>query len=114
MVTLNGVALPNPGNIEVGRFNLTKSGRTASGLMTMEIIARKQSVTITYSHLPDSDLKAILDQLESRTFHTLTYPDPQAGAATLTVYAGDVAYKPFRKIGGAWWWKEIVIPLIER
>lgn len=114
MVTLNGMQLPNPGNIDVGRFTLTKSGRAASGNMNMEIIARKRSVTISYSHLADADLKAVLNQLESRTFHTLTYPDPQDGTATITVYAGDVTYKPWRRQDSSWWWKEIQIPLIER
>lgn len=114
MITLNGITWPNPSNIEVGRFTLSKSGRTASGLMTMEIIARKRSITITYSHLSDSALKSILNQLESAAFHTLTYPDPQDGEATLTVYVGDVAYKPFRRINGEWYWQEVSIPLIER
>ncbi|HYF94416.1 MAG TPA: hypothetical protein VD969_19530 [Symbiobacteriaceae bacterium] len=116
MVTLNGVQLPNPSKIEVGKFNLTKAGRSASGLMTMEIIARKRSVTIQYTHLSEPDLKVILDQLDSRVFHTLTYPDPQgtAGTITLTVYAGDLAYKPWHRVDGVWWWQEISIPLIER
>ncbi|MFZ5816305.1 MAG: hypothetical protein ACOY93_13575 [Bacillota bacterium] len=116
MVTLNGVQLPNPSAVEIGKFNITKAGRTASGLMTMEIIARKRSVTLQYSHLSEPDLKSILDQLDSRTFHTLTYPDPQGadGTNTITVYLGDLAYRPFRRVNGVWWWADVSIPLIER
>lgn len=116
MLTLNGVEIPNPSKIDVGKFNLAKAGRSASGLMTMEIIARKRSVTVQYSHLSDPDLKVILDQLDSKTFHQFTYPDPQGagGTLTLTVYVGDLAYKPWKKRGGIWWWQEISIPLIER
>ncbi len=114
MVTLNGVQLPNPSAVEVGRFNLSKSGRSASGLMNMEIIAKKRTVAIRFSHLADSDLRMILDQLDSRTFHTLTYTDPQAGPTTITVYVGDVAYKPWRRVNESWWWSDVSVPLIER
>jgi hypothetical protein len=116
MVTLNGVQLPNPSNIEVGKFALTKAGRSASGLMTMEIIARKRSVTLQYSHLSEPDLKVILDQLDGKVFHQLTYPDPQGagGTKTITVYSGDLAYKPWHTVNAVWWWQEVSIPLIER
>jgi len=116
MVTLNGVALPNPSDIEVGKFNLTKAGRSASGLMNMEIIARKRSVTLKYSHLSEPDLRVIMDQLDSKIFHQLECPDPQGdgGARSMTVYAGDLAFKPWRTVNGVWWWRDVTIPLIER
>lgn len=113
MVWLNGIALPAPSELRVGVFDITRASRAASGLMQMEFIARKRTVTIEYALLSAVDLAAILDNLHSRIFHTLRYVD--AGTErTITVYHGDRPYAAFHTIGGVRWWKDVRIPLIEQ
>lgn len=113
MVWLNGIALPAPSELRVGVFDITRAGRTASGLMQMEFIARKRTITLEYVLISNSELAAILDNLHSRVFHTLRYTD--AGMErTITVYHGDRPYAAFHTIGGVRWWKDVQIPLIEQ
>ena len=113
MVWLNGVLLPEPSAMPIGIHDITRASRTASGLMQMEFIARKRTVTLEYDLIQDAALSAILDNLHSRIFHTLRYPD--AGAEhTITVYHGDRPYAAFHTVAGVRWWKDAKIQLIER
>lgn len=116
LITLDGVTITNPGEIKLGKFNLTKSGRTASGLMVMEIIATKRKVDLSWSKLSDADLKTILDLLDTGAFHTLTYPDPQGpgGQRTVTAYVGDIETGLWHTVAGVRYWDGVKIPLIER
>ena len=62
MITIAGVKVANPADVKIGRFDLTRSNRTASGKMTMEIIrAGVRRVDVSWSYLPDDQLKQILD-----------------------------------------------------
>ncbi|MBY6278229.1 DUF6711 family protein [Symbiobacterium thermophilum] len=117
LVTINGQAVtPNPSDCKVGHFWLTKAGRAASGLMLMERIAKKRTVTLSWDAIREDRLRAILDLLDSRTFHTVTYPDPQGdnGQATITAYVGDIQMDRYHTRNGYRWWIDVEIPLIER
>ena len=116
MFWLNGILLPGPSDMSVGIHDITRAARTASGLMQMEFIARKRTITIEYALISDTDLNAILTNLHSRVFHALRYPDAE-GERTITVYHGDRNYNPYNAfyiIAGARWWENVKIPLIER
>ncbi|MEW6048483.1 MAG: hypothetical protein AB1609_18735 [Bacillota bacterium] len=114
MLWIANVQVAKPAEVKVGRFDLTKSRRTASGKMVMEVIATKRRVDVTWKMLADSDLKQILDLLAAnKPFFTLQYPDA-GGAATMTCYAGDTNTSLWHTVNGVRYWDEVTIPFIEQ
>lgn len=109
-------ATPNPSTLELGKFALSKSGRSASGLMLMDIIAYKDSLTATWSKISDDDLGALIRQLRSQTFHQVEYPDPESegGRRVMTAYVGDIKSGLWRRVNGIRYWTDVSISLIER
>ena len=114
MLKIAGISTPNPAEITVGRFDLTKSGRTASGKMMMEIIATKRRVDVVWKMLKDSELQQILDLITAnKPFFTLTYPDA-GGSATMTCYAGDINTSLWHTKNGVRYWEEVSLAFIEQ
>ena len=56
MLKIAGVTVKTPSELIVGRFDLTKSNRTASGKMMMEFIVAKRRMECVWKMLPDYDL----------------------------------------------------------
>ncbi|WDU82267.1 DUF6711 family protein [Caloramator sp. Dgby_cultured_2] len=113
-MTINGITIKTPTDLKVGVFRITKSERTASGKMMMEIIAVKRRLDLRWEIISDTDLQTILNVLESKVFHTVVYPDPQKGEnATITAYVGDINMEAWQKIGNRYW-REVSIALIEQ
>lgn len=114
MLTIAGTTVATPSEVKVGRFDLTKSSRTASGKMVMDIIATKRRVDCTWKMLSDSDLKLIIDTITAhKPFFSLTYPDA-GGTATITCYAGDINTSLWHTKNGVRYWEEVTIPFIEQ
>lgn len=114
-LSIDNVQCKTPTKLKVGTFRITKSERTASGLMTMEITAVKRRLDLSYAHIKDTDLKQIQDLLESKVFHNITYPDPKNGeSASITAYLGDTGQEPGQRIGGTRYWQDVSIALVER
>jgi len=113
-IFIAGVQVARPAEVKVGRFDLTKANRTASGRMVMEYIATKRRVDITWKYLPDAELKKILDLLaQNKPFFTLSYPD--AGSQqSMTCYAGDINTSLWHTRNGVRYWSEVSIPFIEQ
>lgn len=110
---INGITIPTP-ILKVGVFRIAKSERLASGKMAMEIIAIKRRLDLSWVCIMDNVIQQILNTLESRVFHTVTYPDPQKGEnATITVYVGDINTEVWQKVS-AREWKDVSISLIEQ
>lgn len=111
---LDGVQIKTP-HLEVGSFLISKSERTADGTMTMDIIAEKRRLDLTWPLIKDVDLQQILSLLKSKTFHTVTYPDPEYGEdRTITVYRGDVTTQAGHRVAGTRYWTDVSIALIEQ
>ncbi len=114
MLKIAGVSVKAPTDLKIGRFDLTKSGRTASGKMVMELIATKKRVDITWKMLPDNELQKIIDTITaSKPFFSLEYPDA-GGTKTMTCYAGDIVTSLWHTKNGVRYWEEISIPFIEQ
>jgi hypothetical protein len=114
MLKIAGVTVKTPTELKVGRFDLTKSGRTASGKMVMELIATKKRVDITWKMLPDNELQKIIDTITAnKPFFSLEYPDA-GGTKTMTCYAGDIITSLWHTKNGIRYWEEISIPFIEQ
>jgi hypothetical protein len=61
VLKIAGTTVKTPTELKIGRFDLSKSGRTASGKMVMDIIATKRRVDVVWKMLKDSELQQILD-----------------------------------------------------
>ncbi|QCX32450.1 hypothetical protein FDN13_01350 [Caloramator sp. E03] len=113
-MTINGITIKTPTDLKVGVFRITKSERTASGKMMMEIIAVKRRLDLRWEIISDIDLQIILNILESKVFHTVVYPDPQNGeTATITAYVGDINMEAWQKVGNRYY-KNVSLALIEQ
>ena len=114
MLKIAGVSVKAPTDLKIGRFDLSKSGRMASGKMAMEIIAPKRRVDVVWKMLPDNDLKLIIDTITAnKPFFSLEYPDA-GGAKTMTCYAGDIVTSLWHTKNGIRYWEEVSIPFIEQ
>jgi hypothetical protein len=114
MLKIAGVTVKTPSELKVGRFDLTKSNRTASGKMMMELIATKRRVDVVWTMLPDDELKTIIDTITAnKPFFTLEYPDV-GGTKTMTCYAGDIITSLWHTKNGVRYWEEVSIGFIEQ
>lgn len=115
MITIAGVKISQqPAELKVGRFDITKSGRTASGDMVMDIIATKRRVDCTWRMMPDGDLKLLIDTIQAnKPFFPLAYPDA-GGTETMVCYAGDINTSLWHTINGVRYWQEVTVSFIER
>lgn len=114
MLWIAGTQVAKPAEVKVGRFDLTKASRTASGKMVMDVIATKRRVDVTWKMLPDADLQQIIGLITAhKPFFSLQYPDA-GGTATMTCYAGDINTSLWHTINGVRYWSEVTIPFIEQ
>lgn len=114
MLKIAGITVKAPTELKVGRFDLSKSGRTASGKMMMEIIATKRRVDVVWKMLKDSELQQILDLITAnKPFFSLEYPDA-GGTKTMTCYAGDILTSLWHTKNGIRYWEEVSIAFIEQ
>ena len=114
MLKIAGIKVASPGDVKVGRFDLTKASRTASGRMVMEYIATKRRVDVVWKMLPDNDLKLIVDTITAnKPFFSLEYPDA-GGTKTMTCYSGDIVTSLWHTKNGVRYWEEVTIPFIEQ
>jgi hypothetical protein len=114
MLKIAGVTVKTPSELKVGRFDITKSNRSASGKMMMEIIATKRRVDVVWKMLPDNELKIIIDTITAnKPFFSLDYPDA-GGTKTMTCYAGDIVTSLWHTKNGIRYWEEVSIPFIEQ
>jgi len=114
MLKIAGITVKAPTELKVGRFDLSKSGRTASGKMVMDIIATKRRVDVVWKMLPDSDLKLIIDTITAnKPFFFLVYPDA-GGTKTMTCYAGDIVTSLWHTKNGVRFWEDVQISFIEQ
>jgi hypothetical protein len=114
LLKIAGVEVANPAEVSIGRFDLTKSGRTASGKMVMDIVATKRRVDVVWKMIKDSELQTIINTITAnKPFFSLTYPDA-GGTKTMTCYAGDITTSLWHTVNGVRYWQEVSIPFIEQ
>lgn len=114
-IYIAGKLVARPANVDIGYFDLTKSERSSSGLMLMEIIRKDiRRVDVSWSYLPDDKLFEIIQTISNnKPFFTLKYLDT-GGYNEIICYAGDIRISTWQRIGGVRYWKEVAIPFIER
>lgn len=113
VLTVGGVPIRKPTKFSIEKYNLTKSGRTANGLMTMDIIAKKRKFLFEYEVISGADMEVITAVIDGASpFFTLTYLENDT-AKSATVYAGSIVAEQFRTTSG-WYWKNFKFDLIEQ
>lgn len=113
LIKLNGVEIKTPDQFSISRFNLTKSGRTANGMMTMDLVAKKRKFNIGYTVISGKELNKILDIIDTdEMFFTIEYQESGV-TKTATVYVGEIPTELFRT-DGVWYWKNVTFSLIEQ
>jgi hypothetical protein len=114
MLKIAGVTVKSPSELKVGRFDITKSNRTASGKMMMELISTKRRVDCVWKMITDNELQVIIDTITAnKPFFSLEYPD--AGSSqTMTCYSGDIVTSLWHTKNGIRYWEEVSIPFIEQ
>jgi len=114
MLKIAGVTVKTPSELKVGRFDITKSNRSASGKMMMDIIATKRRVDCTWTLIADSELQLIIDTITAnKPFFTLEYPDV-GGQKTMTCYCGDINTGLWQTKNAVRYWQDVTIPFIEQ
>ena len=115
MITIAGQKVEHrPASVNVGRFDLSKSQRVATGEMVQEYIRTVRRVDVTWQYMPDNVLKTLLDTLAAnKPFFSLKYPDA-GGDETMTAYAGDINTGLWHTMGGVRYWQEVSVSFIEK
>jgi len=111
---IDGVPIKRPSSFKISRYRLTKAGRLASGLMTMDLVAKKRKFFFTYDVIRSDELNVILDLLwkPRECFYTLTYVENNE-IKEAVVYAGEIPTELYRT-GGIWVWRNVNFDLIEQ
>lgn len=105
--------IKQPAKCSIERYNLTKPGRVTSGLMTMDLVAKKRKFLFEYPVISKVDFEAILDIIDTdEMFFELQYTENDV-VKTATVYVGHIPSERFRTNMG-WYWKNVNFNLIEQ
>lgn len=89
LITVNGVAISTPSDLQVGYFDISKAERNANGRMIIERIATKKKLFLTYSFLTESQTATLLKAV-SPTTYSVTFENPETNSLeTGTFYTGD-------------------------
>ncbi|MDD5098613.1 MAG: hypothetical protein PHD31_02790 [Candidatus Pacebacteria bacterium] len=112
VITLNGTTIKNPTEFHIENYKLTReTGRLINGDMTMDYVALKKKFILNYESITGTNLKTIMDILDTSTmFFTLTYKDNE-GTQTKTVYAGAIPQLQYRT-DGVWLYKDVELSRI--
>lgn len=102
-----------PSSMAYERYKIEKGGRVASGLMCMDIIARKKKFKFKYDIISGVELKVILDVLDSMyAYYDMKWCE-SGTYDECVVYPGAITYDRFRT-DGVWYYKNLNFDLIER
>jgi hypothetical protein len=114
LVSIGGVDLPTPSELQVGIMDLSKAERNAKGTMIIERIATKRKLELSYSYLSRTELSQVLNAVNP-VFFTVTYMDPQLNNyRTGTFYCGDRSVGMLDFKNGIPRYRDIKFDLIER
>lgn len=113
LINVGGNDLLTPSDFEVGIQDISNAQRNANGLMIIERIATKRTLTISYAYLDQVTLSNILSWISPVSF-TVTYMDPQTNSMrTSQFYCGDRSLGMIDYINGVPRYQNLKFELIE-
>jgi len=113
---LSGVAIKNPSDFKIERYNVTNMERLADAKMVGDLIAKKRKFYFTYEAISGYDLDKILDLIweTNKLFYELTYIE-NGTTKTATVYVGSIPTELHRAGRTTnWVWRNVTFNLIEQ
>ena len=114
MIKINGVAIATPKIYEATVSDLDgESNRNAAGQLIRDRIAVKRKLNLEWGPLSQSEIAPILNAV-SGVFFTVTFPDPQLGIITKTMYVGDITAPAYQYINEEVKWSGLKLNLIEK
>ena len=89
MIKINGVDIAAPKTYEPTISDLDgETNRNANGELIRDRIAVKRKLNLEWPPLTQSEISTLLKAVSS-VFFTVTFPDPELGMITKTMYVGD-------------------------
>lgn len=114
LLRVGGVVMKQPSDFSMEKYNLTKSGRVASGKMKIELIAKKRKFLFVYDVISGVELDTLLSVIDSdEMVFLLEYTENSDVIKSAMVYVGAIKAKKFRT-DGVWYWKDVTFDLIEQ
>lgn len=110
---VDGVPIKSPYSFRIEKYNITKSGRIASGKMTMDLVAKKRKFILKWDVMADEELQKILAVVDSdKMFFVFEYQEGNINKSAIC-YNGDVGQDVGRP-GDRWFWKDQELHFIEQ
>ncbi len=114
MLKVDGVAIATPKVYEVTVSDLDgESNRNANGELIRDRIAVKRKLNLEWQPLSQSEISTLLNAISS-VFFTVTFPDPQLGLITKTMYVGDRTAPAYQYKDGEVKWSGLKMNFIEK
>lgn len=114
MLKINGVDIAAPKVFEVTISDLDgESNRNLNGDMVRDRIAVKRKINLEWPPLSQSKISTLLTAVSS-VFFTVTFPDPQQGMITKTMYVGDRTSPAYQFKDGEVKWSGLKMNFIEK
>lgn len=114
MLKINGVAVKTPSKFEVQISDLDgESNRNAQGDLIRDRIAVKRKLVCEWPPLTQAESVMLLNAVKD-VFFEVTYPDPQLGIITKTMYVGDRSLPAYQYKDGEVRWSSLKFNLVER
>ncbi|MDU7947782.1 MAG: DUF6711 family protein [Clostridium sp.] len=114
MISINGVAIATPKAYESTVTDLDgETNRNANGDLIRDRIAVKRKLNLEWGPLSQSEISTLLSAVSS-VFFTVTFPDPELGMITKTMYVGDRTAPAYSFINGEVKWQGLKMNFIEK
>ena len=114
MVKINGIVIKTPSKLEVQISDLDgESNRNANGDLIRDRIAVKRKLICEWPPLTQEHCSKLLKSVKD-VFFDVTYPDPELGMVTKTMYVGDRTSPAYQFKDGEVRWSGLKFNLVER
>ena len=114
MISINGVQIATPKTYEATVSDLDgESNRNANGELIRDRIAVKRKLNLEWGPLTQNQISTLLSAVSS-VFFTVTFPDPELGMITKTMYVGDRTAPAYSFIDGEVKWQGLKMNFIEK
>ncbi|WP_099335799.1 DUF6711 family protein [Clostridium cadaveris] len=114
MLKINNTEIATPKVYEVTVQDLDgETNRNANGDMIRDRIAVKRKINLEWPPLSQSEISTLLTAV-SGVFFTVTFPDPQDGLITKTMYVGDRTSPAYQFKNGEVKWSGLKMNFIEK
>lgn len=114
MISINGVVISTPKSYEATVTDLDgETNRNANGDLIRDRIAVKRKLNLEWGPLTQNQISTLLSAVSS-VFFTVTFPDPELGMITKTMYVGDRTAPAYSFINGEVKWQGLKMNFIEK